>query len=441
MASQWRPMMSRGAIRGRATCIYNYNVPPDPADLSLLSLLLGDTVVILAETDDWYYGHTLTSVKGLFPKSYVYFNENDVEQEPLVAETNATLKEWYDILKEKFQTDDLTTVKEIKGIMGEVSSFRSQLATMKLTVEMAKQTREKIITKTDFLNDSLKLDLVVRDANAVILEPESTSAVSLFRSHVKSANSCNKFEAVQIRHRSKQENSVGTNSFRIMLQMKSFDSPKITEDVDLIIGIYDVVSVAGELKVTPICETFVIENWKKNGRNEEKERRVQFGDLSKNDISNLDKNHRKFLICNVVSYGNYGKYLGPGVELQNTKNFRKPIGVAASDITGLFTFNLGTQQQDKNIDCNFLEGDETETLFTTFKRFDSDNKSTKFVPNVLQVQLGIFYDSADNSSANEHQFGAGHLLVAKKLGLPEVIFPSDVRNDLYINILHGELGR
>ena len=68
--------MSRGAIRGRATCIYNYNVPPDPADLSLLSLLLGDTVVILAETDDWYYGHTLTSVKGLFPKSYVYFNEN-----------------------------------------------------------------------------------------------------------------------------------------------------------------------------------------------------------------------------------------------------------------------------------------------------------------------------------------------------------------------------
>ena len=438
MASQWRPMMSRGATRGRATCIHNYNVPPDPANLNLLSLYLGDTVVILAETDDWYFGHTLTSIKGLFPKSYVYFNENDVEQEPLVVETNATLKEWYDILKENFQIDDMSTVAEIKGVMKEVSGYRSELATMKLTVEKAKQTREKLVTKTDFLNDSLKLDLVVRDANAVILEPESTSAVSLFRSHVESARNSN---AVQLRKPSKPEKSVGTNSFRIILQMKNFDSPKITEDVDLIIGIYDVAKgSAGEYKVTPICESFVIENWKKNGNNDEKERRVQFGDLSKNDISNLNqKDHRKFLICNVVSYGNYGKYLGPGVELQNTKNFRKPIGVAACDITHKFTFNLGTQHSAENINCSFLEGDETETLFTTFKRFDSDNKRTTLVPNVLQVELGVFYDSAD--TANEHQYGAGHLLVAKRLGLPEVIFPSDVRNDLYINILHGELGR
>ena len=31
------------------------------------------------------------------------------------------------------------------------------------------------------------------------------------------------------------------------------------------------------------------------------------------------------------------------------------------------------------------------------------------------------------------------ILHAKKLGLPEIILPNDVRNDLYVNIVHGEL--
>ena len=31
------------------------------------------------------------------------------------------------------------------------------------------------------------------------------------------------------------------------------------------------------------------------------------------------------------------------------------------------------------------------------------------------------------------------VLHAKKLGLPEIILPNDVRNDLYVNIVHGEM--
>jgi len=36
---------------------------------------------------------------------------------------------------------------------------------------------------------------------------------------------------------------------------------------------------------------------------------------------------------------------------------------------------------------------------------------------------------------------ANRTLVARKLGLPEVILPSDVRNDLYINVIGGEFSR
>ena len=31
------------------------------------------------------------------------------------------------------------------------------------------------------------------------------------------------------------------------------------------------------------------------------------------------------------------------------------------------------------------------------------------------------------------------ILHAKKLGLPEIILPNDVRNDLYVNIVQGKL--
>ena len=295
MVSEWRPI----SPPKRGTCIYNYNLPPDPENLWKLFLYLGDTVVILAETEEWYYGRIQGNMsKGMFPKSYVHLVNFGDELEPLVAETNATLKEWYEILKEKYKSPrsaDQTSVLEIRGIHKEVAQFRSQLATMKLTEIDAKQTRSKLVEKTDFLNDMLGLDMVVRDENSRILEPVYTSAVSLFRHHQdqESRRPSNKFEMANLRQKSKvsvKENvNTGTNSFRIMCHMKSFDSPKITEDVDLIISIHDVDS---EGRTTQICESFVIENWKKNAPSEEKEKlssnlRVQFGDLSKNDITGV----------------------------------------------------------------------------------------------------------------------------------------------------------
>ena len=42
---------------------------------------------------------------------------------------------------------------------------------------------------------------------------------------------------------------------------------------------------------------------------------------------------------------------------------------------------------------------------------------------------------------HHHSMMANRTLVARKLGLPEVILPSDVRNDLYINVIGGEFSR
>ena len=169
----WRTLSSKL----RANCIFNYNVPPAPirkGEPVSLSLFLGDPVVILAEVEDWFYGHTLSNDahKGVFPKAYVHLSSSHSHQEPLVDEINSSLKEWNEIMKKKYLRDDSSSVTIIRGIMRDVTSMRSSLATGKLTEEEAKETRQRVVNKTDFLNNRLGLDLVVRDTNGSVLPPE-----------------------------------------------------------------------------------------------------------------------------------------------------------------------------------------------------------------------------------------------------------------------------
>ena len=166
---EWQAMPARTL----ANCVFNYNVPPTPD--GGLPIFLGDRVVILAEFGkNWYFGHTLTNEahKGIFPKEYVHITSTDFEsQEPLVEEINSSLKEWNSIMKTKFVNDDSLEVKIIEGVIRDVTAMRSALATGKLTENEAKDHRQKVVSKTGFLNQRLELDLVVRDANGYILPP------------------------------------------------------------------------------------------------------------------------------------------------------------------------------------------------------------------------------------------------------------------------------
>ena len=54
--------------------------------------------------------------------------------------------------------------------------------------------------------------------------------------------------------------------------------------------------------------------------------------------------------------------------------------------------------------------------------------------NKTQWKMYRFFFTFDRPLLMENS-----VLHAKKLGLPEIILPNDVRNDLYVNIVHGEL--
>lgn len=132
--------------------------------------------------------------------------------------------------------------------------------------------------------------------------------------------------------------------------------------MDLIISIYEL-SEAKFLR--PVCENFIVKGWNKQNSEvrrkedylscrvmlnltikERKNTRVQFGDISKNDIANK----RLFLVCNVVTEGNYNNKSSTNMGLNHDSekkilNFRKPVGVAALDITDQFTFKQGKATQ------------------------------------------------------------------------------------------------
>lgn len=428
-----------------ANCIFNYNVPPK--ELSGLSIFLGDRVVILAESGaDWYFGHTLTNEahKGIFPKEYVFITSNDLDiQEPLVDEINSSLKEWNAIMKSKYVNDE-AEVKIIEGIINEVTAKRSSLATGKMTENEAKDYRQKIVSKADFLNQLLKLDLVVRDSNGHILPPGSTSAVSLHRHHVETHRKIkDTMQVSKVDKKNLNEPQV-TNTFRIMLEVTNFFTSKITEEnVDLIISVYEVYD-SKELP-KPLCENFVIENWKQSANPSEKTKHsVLFEGISKNDIKQL------FLICNVVASGNFAKIKDAGKDRPEDVQamlFRQAIGVAAQDITINFTFRQSRNQQfkgdEKNLCCHFRLGNGADTLDQTFRKLmtvmNEKNTAANIEQNVLQGKITTFIGTETHN--NVDWYGGQFVQIAKKLGLPEIIYPSDNRNDLYVIVNSGKFSK
>ena len=259
-----------------------------------------------------------------------------------------------------------------------------------------------------------------------------------------------------------REDNETSNSFKILMTVKNFVSSKVTEDVDLIMSIYE---VSNETKTPkPLCENYVVENWRRNPNDPgDIERRnslkVLFADISKNDITNK----RLFLICNVVSEGNYSGKHGGHLHIhqdsmsksgskndllkggrENGFNFRKPVGVAAVEITDLFTFKQGKTSEvggrENEISAPFLAGSDNESFESVFRKLVFEKKGVAGGDNrSLWVTLNIMMGDLTQPLDVHHSHRG--MAIARKIGLPEVILPSDFRNDLFVTLVGGEFSR
>ncbi|KAL0616846.1 Dedicator of cytokinesis protein 1 [Plecturocebus cupreus] len=180
----------------------------------------------------------------------------------------------------------------------------------------------------------LDLDLVVRDEDGNILDPELTSTISLFRAH--------EIASKQVEERLQEEKSqkqnidinrqakfAATPSLALFVNLKNVVC-KIGEDAEVLMSLYD-----------PVESKFISENylvrWSSSGLPKDIDRlhnlRAVFTDLGSKDL----KREKISFVCQIVRVGRME--LRDNSTRKLTSGLRRPFGVAAS-ILGLEASHL-----------------------------------------------------------------------------------------------------
>ncbi|XP_078203325.1 dedicator of cytokinesis protein 5 isoform X1 [Callithrix jacchus] len=468
--------------------IYNYNASQDVE----LSLQIGDTVHILEMYEEmeessncsisllvtgtsnlfnfspssWYRGYTLQnkSKKGIFPETYIHLKEATVEdlgqhetvipgELPLVQELTSTLREWAVIWRKLYVNNKLTLFRQLQQMTYSLIEWRSQILSGTLPKDELAELKKKVTAKIDHGNRMLGLDLVVRDDNGNILDPDETSTIALFKAHVVASK--------RIEEKIQEEKSILQNldlrgqsifstihTYGLYVNFKNFVC-NIGEDAELFMALYD-----------PDQSTFISENylirWGSNGMPKEIEKlnnlQAVFTDLSSMDLIRP----RVSLVCQIVRVGHMELKEGK----KHTCGLRRPFGVAVMDITDIIHGKVDDEEKQHFIPFQQIAMEtyirqrqiimsplitshvigENEPLTSVLNKVIAAKEvnhkgqglwvSLKLLPGDLRQVQKNFSHLVDRSTA-----------IARKMGFPEIILPGDVRNDIYVTLIHGEFDK
>uniref|UniRef100_H3BDM0 Dedicator of cytokinesis 2 n=1 Tax=Latimeria chalumnae TaxID=7897 RepID=H3BDM0_LATCH len=411
-----------------------------------LSLAIGDTVHVLESCEGWYRGYLTKNkaLQGIFPSSFIHIKETVIEKKgcqehivsaemPLVQEVTTTLREWGNIWKQIYVANKKKKFRQVRAMMHDLMEWRSQLLSGTLPKDELKELKQKFTSKIDYGNKILELDLVVRNEDGNILDPDKTSVISLFHAHEQATN--------KIAERIKEETCKTQTGSGLSARISSSPTHslyvfvrnfvcRIGEDAELFMSLYD------PLKQAIISENYLV-RWGSKGFPKEIDMlnnlKVVFTDLGNKDL-NRDK---VYLICQIVRVGrmdlkdsNLKKY---------TQGLRRPFGVAVMDITDIIKGKV--------------ESDEEKQYFIPFHPVTAEND---FLHTLLNKVIVTKSDSGGQGLWVTMKMLIGDIIqirkdyphlvdrttvVARKLGFPEIIMPGDVRNDIYITLLQGDFDK
>uniref|UniRef100_A0A6Q2Y4B6 Dedicator of cytokinesis 1 n=1 Tax=Esox lucius TaxID=8010 RepID=A0A6Q2Y4B6_ESOLU len=422
-----------GPRLGRA--IYNYDARQDEE----LSLQIGDTDIYCVSC----LSHLL--FQGIFPACYIHLKEATVEgsghketvipnELPLVQEVTTTLREWATIWRDLYVGDKREMFNSVRDMIYDLIEWRSQILSGTLPQDELTELKQRVTSKIDYGNKYLDLDLVVRDKEGNILDPDTTSTVSLFRAHEAASK--------QIEERIQEEKSQKQNidltrqakfaqtpSFALFVTLKNVVC-KIGEDAEVLMSLYD-----------PVESKFISENylvrWSSQGLVKDIDTlhnlRAVFTDLGSEDL----KREKISFVCQIVRVGRME--LRDNNTKKLTSGLRRPFGVAVMDVTDIITGKMDDEDKQHFIpfqpvagESDFLQAvinkviaakevnHKGQGLWVTLKRLPGDiHQIRKDFPHLV-----------DRSTA-----------VARKMGFPEIIMPGDVRNDIYVTLVQGEFDK
>ncbi|KAM4676971.1 dedicator of cytokinesis protein 5 [Discoglossus pictus] len=441
--------------------IYNFKA----TNKEELTLQVGDTVHVQETYEGWYRGFCWRnkSQKGIFPVSYIHVKEvtedkvNHVQvvpsELPLVQELTATLREWGALWHSLFLHNERTVFSQVQDMMSQLMEWRSQILSGTLPKDELAELRKKVTAKIDYGNRILGLDLVVRDENGNILDPDETSIITLYRSHESASR--------RIDERIQEEKSQlqplecrgpamihTAHTYSLYMNLKNFVC-NMGEDAELLMCLYD-----------PDSSHFISENylvrWGSSGMPKDIEKlnnlRAVFTDLSTLDLIRP----RISLVCQIVRVGHMELKDGK----KHTFGLRRPFGVAVMDISDVIHGKVDDEEKQHFIPFQQIAMEtyirqrqlimsplmtsrviaENEPLTAVYNKVIAAKEvnhkgqglwiSLKLLPGDLAQVQKEYSHLVDRSTA-----------VARKMGFPEIILPGDVRNDMYVTLIQGEFDK
>ncbi|XP_031416415.1 dedicator of cytokinesis protein 1 isoform X3 [Clupea harengus] len=429
--------------------IYNYDARSEEE----LSLQIGDTVHILETYEGWYRGNRLrrkskklsVPTQGIFPACYIHLKEATVEgngqketvipNEPaLVQEVTTTLREWASIWRDLYVGDKREMFNSVRDMIYDLIEWRSQILSGTLPQDELTELKQKVTSKMDYGNKYLDLDLVVRNQDGNILDPDLTSTISLFRAHEAASRQIE--ERIQEERSQKQNMDLSrqakfasTPSFALFVTLKNVVC-KIGEDAEVLMSLYD-----------PVDSKFISENylvkWSSSGLVKDLDQlhnlRAVFTDLGSEDL----KREKISFVCQIVRVGRME--LRDNNTKKLTTGLRRPFGVAVMDVTDIITGKMDDEDKQHFIPFQPVAG-ENDFLQTVINKVIAAKEvnhkgqglwvTLKRLPGDIHQIRKDFPHLVDRSTA-----------VARKMGFPEIIMPGDVRNDIYVTLVQGEFDK
>uniref|UniRef100_A0A803VZ75 Dedicator of cytokinesis 2 n=1 Tax=Ficedula albicollis TaxID=59894 RepID=A0A803VZ75_FICAL len=402
-----------------------------------LPLQIGEMVHILQASEG--KGDPRVHPSGIFPASLIRLKGAAVEQRgveestPMVQEITTTLREWATIWKQLYVVRT-ERYGQVKRMMQELMEQRSQLLSGTLPKDQLLRLRKEVTGKMDYGNKILALDLVVRDEDENILDPDRTSVISLFQAHRRAAQTLT--QRIQ-EETSPQQTAPGRGthgaaspSHNLYLCVRNFVC-HIGEEAQLFMALYD----PGEQRI--ISENYVI-RWASTGVPQDIELlnnlKAVFTDLGSTDL----KRERLFLVCQIIRVGRMD--LRDSHSRKLSTGLRRPFGISVMDITDITKGTCDSDEDKQHFIPVHLVAADGDFLHNMIRKV-VEGKDINHKGQGLWVSLKMLWGDLSQVRKDHPHLVDRSTAVARKLGYPEVIMPGDVRNDIYLTLVQGEFDK
>ncbi|XP_037077483.1 dedicator of cytokinesis protein 1-like, partial [Pollicipes pollicipes] len=424
-----------------AVAVYNFvGAGPEQIQFSI-----GETLHILQRCGDWYYGYTLKNraFRGIFPRGFVRIKKCIVDkslgtgaviprENPLVHEITSVLREWGQIWKTLYVGRD-GHMSKVADMMDELIRHRRKIISGTLPTDELREVKRRVTATIDRGNLVLGLDLVVRDEQGNILNPDVISAVQLYRQHEQATRRLN--EGLGDGSTTSQQGPQH-NSHCLYVTVRNCVC-RLDEDAEIVLFLYD--AAADQV----LTENYVV-SWKEGlEKNIEQlsSLRVLFTDLSNGDIALP----RLFLAGFVVKVGTSARQemttarRSMQASHKPTKKAvemcRRPCGAVAFELSPFFS---GQHTDEDGVD-RFMPlipcGDKDNSLEDSLRRLVGGVSVRDHKGQGLWITFRLL---PGDKEQHPHQ---AKMALARRRGFPDVILPTDGRNDLYLTLVGGEFSR